>query len=57
MLQVSSFGDFAEPLRDLYIERLQRSIPFRWQQISIRRLPDERSNKLLVEEEKFLEKH
>lgn len=58
MIKVTSFGFFQEPLRDEYITRLTRAYPsFSWDQIAIKKLPDERPSQLIPEEKKFLEKH
>jgi 23S rRNA (pseudouridine1915-N3)-methyltransferase len=55
MIRVSSFGQEALPLRDRYIERLKKMIPFEWREIRIRNMPSQRTPQLLPEEKKFLE--
>lgn len=57
MIRVSSFGQLTSPLRDKYIHRIQKMIPFEWIQIDIKRMPNLRSVQPLPEESKFLEQH
>lgn len=55
MIRVTSFGKHQNPQRDLYISRIKHSIPFEWNEISVRKMPATRPNKLLSEEKKFLD--
>lgn len=55
MIRVSSFGETKNVLREEYVRRLQRLIPFEWKEILLKRCPDRRSTELLPEEKKFLE--
>ena len=57
MIRVSSFGKTESDLRDLYVKRILRMIPFSWTEISLKRCPDKRPSQLLPEEKKFLESH
>lgn len=55
MIRVSSFGKNTNPTRDLYVQRIKHAIPFQWDEIAIKKLPEKRPSKLLPEEKKFLE--
>ena len=55
MIRVSSFGLGPLELRDLYIQRIQRMMPFTWKEIALKRCGDRRTATLLPEEKKFLE--
>jgi len=55
MIRVSSFGKTENDLRDLYIKRIERMIPFSWKEIALKRCPESRGALLLPEEKKFLE--
>jgi 23S rRNA (pseudouridine1915-N3)-methyltransferase len=55
MIRVTSFGSVKSDWRDRYIRLTKKLIPFSWDEISIKRCPDQRTSSLLPEEEKFLE--
>jgi 23S rRNA (pseudouridine1915-N3)-methyltransferase len=57
MIRVSVFGSHSIPMRDDYIQRIKRLMPFEWNIITLKKCPDRRTSQLLPEEKKFLEKH
>lgn len=57
MISVTSFGKLDSPLRDRYLQRLKKLIPFEWREIPVKQMPSERPPRLLAEEEKFLKGH
>lgn len=56
MIRVTAFGQFQNELKETYIERIKRHIPFQWTDISIKHSP-KKQQKILPEEESFLEKY
>lgn len=54
MIRVISFGNLKNEDRDYYIRLTKKLIPFYWQEISLKRMTDQRPKKFLPEEEKFL---
>lgn len=57
MISVTSFGKLDSPLRDRYLQRLKKLIPFDWREIPVKQMPSQRPPRLLGEEEKFLKEH
>lgn len=57
MITVTSFGKIKAPWRDDYIERIERLIPFRWNEIPLKKNPDTRPAEVLNEEKSFLQKN
>jgi len=57
MVRVTAFGQGHSDLRDHYIERLQKMIPFHWVNIPLRHNPDKRPSELLSEEKEFLKNY
>lgn len=55
MIRVTSFGLVKNDWRDRYIRLTKKLVPFAWDEIPLRRCPDQRTNQLLSEEAKFLE--
>lgn len=54
MVRVSSFGTVKSEWRDRLIRMTQKLMPFEWNEIALRHCPDQRTDQLLAEEEKFL---
>lgn len=54
MIRVTSFGKKAIELRDDYIQRASRLVPFEWREIPIKNQASSRPSSLFPEEQKFL---
>jgi len=56
MIRVYAFGGRPNDLRDTYLERAKRLMPFEWTDIPLKKCPDRREKTLLPEEQNFLKK-
>ncbi|MBN8555954.1 MAG: 23S rRNA (pseudouridine(1915)-N(3))-methyltransferase RlmH [Deltaproteobacteria bacterium] len=54
MILVTAFGKTPNELRDRYIKRIKTMMPFEWNEIPLKKCPDQRPSQLLPEEIKFL---
>lgn len=54
MIRVTSFAVIENDWRDRYIQLTKKLVPLEWTEIPLKRCPDQRTDTLLPEEQKFL---